>query len=382
MNIIQVCPYDLSIPGGVQTHITHLSNQLVKKNHNVVVLAPTLTNPDFKNTFDCEVIHIAEPKRIKLWGTAIDLSYLNKEEKKQLGKVLDTFKPDIVHFHTIWNPIMQTQILNMLKSGIKKVGTFHDTPPDVGIGKYIGGNLMRAGAMYYLPRVDEIISVSKTQSRAMGIREDNPLKNFQIIPNGVHSNPQKSSKSNPGKSDKFKLIFVGRFEKRKGLMDLLEVYDKLKKEVTSKKIMLRILGNGPLRGKAEAFINEKKLDDIKFIHETNEEDKCKWLAGSDLLVAPSLYGESFGIILLEAMALKVKVAGYGNPGYMNLGVEYGKENFPPPGDKEGLLALIKKHIMHPEESDHLISKGEQIAAKHDWKLITDKVDVVYNKSKP
>ncbi len=87
-------------------------------------------------------------------------------------------------FHTIWNPIMQTQLLWLLPEKVKKVGTFHDTPPDFGIGKYVGANLMKAGAKYYLPKVDEIISVSVTQARAMGINMESPPENFRILPNG------------------------------------------------------------------------------------------------------------------------------------------------------------------------------------------------------
>ena len=383
MNIIQVCPYDLSKPGGVQNHITHLSNELVKKNHNVLVLAPKITNSDFENNFDCKLIDAAEVTRIKLfWGTTADLSYLRPVAKKDLGKTLKEFAPDIAHFHTIWSPALPKQVLDMLEPDVKKVITCHDTPPDRGFGKFVAGSLLKLSAKYYFPKVDEIISVSKIQARSMGVADNNDLANFQIIPNGVHAHPEKvRSSNNPNNGEKFRLIFVGRFEERKGLMDLLEVYAKLEKEVNDKKISLLILGDGPYKNKAQSYIQKNNLNNVSFIHETNEADKVEWMTKADLLVAPSLYGESFGIILLEAMAHKLKVAGYGNPGYLKVVSEYGPENFPSPGNKDKLLKVLKGHVLNPEKSDHLIEKGVNIAEEHDWKKIADRVEEVYYKEK-
>ncbi|MAL18523.1 MAG: hypothetical protein CL670_12565 [Balneola sp.] len=68
MNIIQVCPYDLSIPGGVQTHVTQLSNELVRKNHKVIVFAPSLTKSSLERKFDCKIEHITGSVRIPWWG--------------------------------------------------------------------------------------------------------------------------------------------------------------------------------------------------------------------------------------------------------------------------------------------------------------------------
>lgn len=381
MNIIQVCPYDLSKPGGVQNHITHLSNELVKRNHNVLVLAPIITNSDFENNFDCKLIATAEVTRIKLfWGTTADLSYLRTDAKNDLKRTLKEFNPDLVHFHTIWSPAMPKQVLDMVNPEVRKIITCHDTPPDRGFGKFVAGSLLRLSAKYYLPKVDEIISVSKIQARSMGVADNNYLTNFQIIPNGVHAHPEKvRSTQEVSHNDEFRLIFVGRFEKRKGLMDLLEVYARLEKELNDKKISLLILGDGPYKKKAQSYIRENDLSNVSFIHETNETDKNEWMTKADLLVAPSLYGESFGIILLEAMALKLKVAGYGNPGYLKVVSEYGPENFPSPGNKDKLLQVLKEHILNPERSDHLIKKGVKIAEEHDWKKIAERVEKVYNK---
>lgn len=377
MNIIQVCPYDLSMPGGVQTHITHLSNELVRRNHKVKVLAPSLTKSGFERKFDCDVLHITGSARIPWWGTSIDISILNSTQKIQVQDLFDRFKPDVIHFHTIWNPVMQTQLLWMTPESVKKVGTFHDTPPDRGMGKIIGANLMKLGANYYLPKMDEIISVSKTQCRAMGVDPDKMPSNFRILPNGIDANAGRSLIKKSRSEKEFRIIFIGRFESRKGVFELLEIYRRLQNEELNKDISLDLVGNGPQLGEMEQFIKQHQLQRIQFHTNAGDDEKNELLFNADLMVAPALYGESFGIVLLEAMALGVKVAGYGNQGYLTVGREYGLEQFPQPGDKGALFDLVRSHIIHPERSDHLISVGLEISERHDWKLITTNIEQIY-----
>lgn len=378
MNIIQVCPYDLSIPGGVQTHVTQLSNELVRKNHKVKVFAPDSAKSDLERNFNCEVIHITSSKRVPWWGTSIDVSMLTAVQKKNIQLFFQDFKPDVIHFHTVWNPVMQTQLLWMVPDSVKKVGTFHDTPPDRGLGKYIGANLMKIGAKYYLPKMDEIISVSETQAKAMGANPQNLPDNFRILPNGIDAEAGRNLTRKPASDGGFQIIFIGRFENRKGVFELLEIYRRLQQEQLNKKISLKLVGHGPQLTEIKNFINEHALQEVTIHNNANDQEKNQLLLESDLMVAPALYGESFGIVLLEAMALGVKVAGYGNAGYLTIGRKYGVENFPPPGEIDALFELVKKHIDSSEEMDEkLINKGLKIAANYDWKLIAREIEKVY-----
>lgn len=380
MNIIQVCPYDLSIPGGVQTHVTHLSNELVRRNHKVIVFAPSLTKSGLERKFDCEVEYITGSVRVPWWGTSIDVSVLTREQKRKIRELVKDFKPDVIHFHTIWNPVMQTQLLWLLPDSIKIVGTFHDTPPDRGIGKYIGANLMKMGAKYYLPKMDEIISVSETQAKAMGADLNELPKNFSILPNGIDAEKGRNMEKSPAPNDEFRIIFIGRFENRKGVFELLEVYRRLQKEQLSKEISLKLVGHGPQLAEIEGFINKHTLKRVSIHEDTSDKEKNQLLLESNLMVAPALYGESFGIVLLEAMALGVKVVGYGNEGYLTIGRDYGVENFPTPGDTDALFTLVRKHIESSGKKESgLIEKGLEIAAIYDWKLITQKIEKIYTR---
>lgn len=378
MNIIQVCPYDLSIPGGVQTHVMELSNELVRKNHKVMVFAPSLTKSNLERKFDCEVVHITSSKRIPWWGTSIDVSLLKADEKKRIQELFVNFEPDVIHFHTIWNPVMQTQLLWMTPSSVKKVGTFHDTPPDRGLGKYIGANLMKIGAKYYLPKMDEIISVSETQTKAMGVNPENLPENFRILPNGIDAEAGRNIEKKPPPEGEFRIIFIGRLENRKGVFELLQIYRRLQCEQLSSKLSLKLVGHGPKLSEIKSFVNEHSLKGVSIHEGVSDEEKNQLLLESDLMVAPALYGESFGIVLLEAMAHGVKVAGYGNAGYLNIGRKYGVENFPRPGDLDALFKLVKKHIEQPEQTKELVNLGLKIAAEHDWKLISKEIENIYS----
>lgn len=381
MNIIQVCPYDLSIPGGVQTHVAHLSNQLAQGNHKLMVFAPISKKMRNRKLFDCNVHEITKAKRIKIWGTSIDISYLSGSDKAMIKDLMNEFNPDIIHFHTIWNPFMQFQLLNMMDKSVKKIATFHDTPPDFGVGKIIGGNLMKVGAKYFTNRLDGSISVSKSQKKAMGMFGPKKKDKVVVIPNGIDASMGNKIDRESRTSDKeFKLIFIGRLEHRKGIFDLLEVYSRLSNDNMDKKVSLIIIGDGPLKGDVNEFIETKKLKNIELLTGVDDDLKLDLLANSDLMVAPALYGESFGIVLLEAMAMGIKVVGYGNTGYLNIGALYGVENFPEPGNTEKLYAIINDHILNPESKAHLIKKGFEIAQNHDWKKVTAQIEEIYDRA--
>jgi phosphatidylinositol alpha-mannosyltransferase len=236
---------------------------------------------------------------------------------------------------------------------------------------------MKVGAKYYLPEMDEIISVSETQAKAMGSDPDNLPDNFRILPNGINAEVGRNLENRPRSDDEFRLIFIGRFENRKGVFELLEIYRRLQKEKMNKEISLKLVGHGPQTNEVKNFVRENKLKGVSIHEDANDEEKNQLLLESDLMVAPALYGESFGIVLLEAMALGVKVVGYGNEGYLTIGREYGIENFPSPDDIDGLFSLIKKHIEYPDKMAHFVDCGYKIAADHDWKHIATKIEKIY-----
>lgn len=382
MKILLVCPYDLSIPGGVQAHITHLARHLEHRDHKVAIISPRLKKKDYVHSVSVPVEHITDSRRTALWGTNIDISWLNKTERDNFKSFIEEFQPDVIHFHTIWNPFMQFQMRLMLPKNVRTVATFHDTPPDHGIGKYVGGTIMKLAARVVIRTLDAAISVSKSQMKAMGFTEEHKPSNLTRIPNGIDFSVRYSVNRNSvgeSESEAFRLIFVGRLEERKGILHLLDALGILKQDEEVPPFSLTIVGNGPLETKVKSKIAEHELADVKLYTSCNDEEKNNLIAQSDLMIAPALYGESFGIVLLEAMALGVKVVGFGNEGYLNIGRLYDESQFPPPGDIKALTAIMKENITRPETTDHLVERGLTIAEKHDWGRIAGEIEKVYNR---
>ena len=388
MTIFQVCPYDFEQHGGVQHHIAQLSETLVEKGHEVYILAPYSSKKGKelrKISPLIRLIKLTKAKRIRLWGTSIDLTYLTESEKIETDKILVSSKPQVIHFHTIWNPVFQHQLLNRVPKGITKIATFHDTPPDHGLGRWVGGGLIRRAIRYYLPRLDAAISVSKSQVSAMGLIPSSLPSNFHIIPNGIKFHQDTVTKKIGRGQKQCPLLYIGRLEPRKGILDLLRAYKNLvahqelksEKAVTIRKPTLNIVGSGPMLAQVKSFITKNDLQDIHIYTSADESTKQKLLIESEILIAPSLYGESFGIVLLEGMAAGLKILAYGNEGYLNLGRKYGVENFPEPGNIDALTQKMLEHILYPESTDHLIKKGYEIAELHNWDSLSDKILKVY-----
>lgn len=371
MKICQICPYDLSMPGGVQTHIVQLSRALRKKGHHVSVVAVS-----GKRTvdYDFEYKAIGRAKRIPIWGTSIDVTYADKADRKRAQKFFAERKFDVVHFHTLWNPFLPLQMLFLTDAA--KVATFHDTPPDSVFGTFLGSSVMPAAAGLLIRFLDAVISVSDSQASYI-----TPLttKDVHIIPNGIDLelfNGSAKEKMENGSS--FTLLFLGRLEPRKGVMDAIRIFEGLKTQYPALRMV--VAGEGKQKETAEAYVKKKEIRDIEFLGYVFEEKKLELFRKADLYLSPARYGESFGIVLLEAMASETPVAGYGNEGYLNVVKDYSLENFPPPGEPKKLSRRIEKLINNPALREELKVEGRKIVREYSWETLSDRIIRVYEEA--
>ena len=379
MKILQICPYDISVPGGVQTHVLELSKALSAKGHEVHVCTPQPRGEVDRSNLWPDVYYIPPSKRYGIWGTSIDILKLSKTSLEKLMTWIIDFQPDLVHFHTIWNPFFQHQLLHALPASMKKVATFHDTPPDRGPGSWLGAPLMKLATRYYFPRLNQIISVSATQAKAMGITNSQNCS-FRIIPNGV-TDPKVSRETQPdkleSKNSRFTFLFIGRFEGRKGVLDVLEAFRRCREAKIPKSIRLQLVGDGPLLAEIKTYISRYDLREVELMTKVDNAEKSRLLYEADLLVAPSKYGESFGIVLLEAMIHRLKVMGYGNAGYLTIGKRYDEQSFVQPSNLVELTELMMQHVFEPERFDYLIQKGYELAQEYRWEKVSEKILEVY-----
>ncbi len=363
MKIAQVCPYDFSRPGGVKNHIESLSKHLKLRGHEVKIITPL---PD---TGQSNVYHFGGNRSLNLGGTKIDLNIAIGAERKALKEFLKKEQFDIIHFHTFWNPALPFQIRRL--SNAKHVTTFHDTPKN----QFVGKNIMPIAAKGVFALMDAIISVSETQ--ASYINRFSKREIF-IIPNGIDLQEYNKPLDPIAKySDgKFNLLFLGRLEERKGLIYALKSFRSIKEQ--NEHIRLIIAGDGDERTIAEEFIKLNNLRDVEMLGFVSEQDKLKLLKICDLYVAPALFGESFGIVLLEAMAMGTPIAGFANQGYLNVLSDEQQKFFAHPGDSEGLTQCIIKLMTSKELLNSLSEHGHEIVKHYDWKIHTKTIEKIYS----
>lgn len=367
MKIAQVCPYDFSRPGGVKSHIVSLSNQFTKLGHEVKILAPNINASQINEP---NVYLFGKNRSINFGGTKIDINIALGKELRDLKDFLKKEKFDVIHFHTIWNPILPFQIRWFSKA--KHVATFHDTPKN----QFIGKTLMPLAAKAIFGIIDEVISVSKTQANYINKFSS---KTIAIIPNGIdldfyQKEIEAIKKYQDGKTN---LLFLGRLEPRKGVFYALESFRILNDH--GHNIRLIIAGDGDERALVETYIEKYNLSDVELLGFVTEEEKRRLLKKADLFLAPALYGESFGIVLLEAMASGTPMAGFANTGYKNILTVEMMKYFPEPKDQEELTRSIRELISHPEERAKLIEIGTSEMAKYEWQLLANQIDQIYRR---
>ena len=368
MKILQVCPYDIYQPGGVQTHIRDLSLALRQAGHEVHILAPG----NNKNTGEAEgVFHIGKKRRLNFNKTNFEISIALGQEHKNLKQYLDKEQFDVIHYHTIWTPILPFQILRLSKSA--DVATFHDTPPDTFSGK-ITRAVFRKISRHLLPRLDGVIAVSSSPA---GHLVPIPNRKPNILPPSADYSIffKNTDVFDQYRDDHVNILFLGRLEDRKGIMVLMESYAKL--FATNNEVRLFIAGDGEQKQEVLDFIDENKLGNVVMLGRIKEEDKSRWYATCDIFCSPAKYGESFGIVLVEAMASGKAVVAADNSGYRTVMCDEGAEFLAPPGDSEILFQKLKKLVEQPDLREAYGKWGRKEAEKYDIANLVPKFLNVY-----
>lgn len=230
---------------------------------------------------------------------------------RRIKKLLEREKFDVLHIMVPYSPFMAQRVIKSAPREIAVVGTFHVFPS--GPLAKVGGSLLRIWYGKSIKRFGKIVSVSapaQTYAKeSFGI--DGP-----VIPNPVDT--AKFSAALPAKPESRQIVFLGRLVKRKGCAQLINAFYELTKTVSD--VGLVVAGDGPQRMQLERACQRLAITDrVKFLGHVSEADKPSILASADIACFPSLYGESFGIVLVEAMASGAGVVlGGDNPGYRSV----------------------------------------------------------------
>lgn len=348
-------------PGGVKNHILELSKQFEKKGIETKIIVPRRNN---KENYGEKVIFLGHSIPLKISGNGGDILY-NLNPRK-ITEILDQEKFDVLHFHNFIVP-PALQILNRSKA--VNVITGHSNFEIIPLLKTLK------------PALDLILESNASKINGIiGVSEIalEPYQNYpgpkRIIPNGIDVNKFNPNNEKISKfvDDKLNILFLGRFEERKGLMHILRAYNLLKKDYGF--IRLIVVGDGAQKQQALNYIAENKLEDVFFEGTKTGDEVPKYYATSDIYVSPAPFGESFGIVLLEAMATGKPVVGYANLGYKEvLKGSKGEKFFAEPGNvndlKEKLEILIKDRDLRKEMGEW----GLEYSKRYSWENVSSEV---------
>jgi len=367
VKIALVSPYDFAHPGGVILHISYLERYFTKMGHEVKVIAPaSQAVPDFGDRF----IPIGRPRPIPSSGSIARVT-ISVWLAPKIREVLEREKFDIIHFHEPLMPMLCTSILRLSKTA--NVGTFHASygKPGYNFARPIGKWILRR----WFRKLDGKIAVSKP---AVEFASTNFPGYYNIIPNGVdvdHFSPDVAP-IEEFKDGKLNILFVSRLEKRKGLNYLLEAFKQVKEEIPDCRLI--VVGPGTrLRRKYEKYVARSGLKDVVFVGLVSYDELPRYYQTADVFCAPAIGSESFGIILLEAMAMGKPIVASSIEGYANV-VSHGVDGLlVPPADKDqlaqALIALLNDKVLRQEMG----ARGRIKALEHSWEHIARRVFAYY-----
>jgi len=369
MKIALVSPYDFVYPGGVNNHITSLEKQLTRMGHQVKVIAPASQPVE---TFGDRFIPIGTPRPMPISGTTIRIS-ISLRLASKIKEVLEREKFDIIHLHEPFMVMLCSATLRFSKS--VNIGTFHATKgkPGYNWGWPISRLLLRRRCRKLAGK----IAVSKP---AMEYVSSYLPGLYEIIPNGIdlENFSREVPKIEKFNDKKLNILFVGRLEKRKGLKYLIDAYNKVKNEFKESRLI--VVGPGTrFLGKYKKQVQDYGLKDVHFIGTVSDSQLPGYYNTADVFCAPATGQESFGIVLLEAMACGKPVIASNIEGYAGV-MKDGKEGIlVPPKSGEGLAKALRTIMTDSELRKKMGERGIITAKSYSWQRVAKSVVAYYNK---
>ena len=364
MKIALVSPYDFAHHGGVINHIRALDEEFTRLGHDVRIIAPASRGK--VAALGDRFIQIGKPRPIPASGSISRIS-LSLHLAPDIKRVLKREKFDVVHLHEPFMPMLCSAVLRF-SSGIN-VGTFHaySGSPGYELGRPFTTILLKRRNRKLAGR----IAVSEP---ARAYASKYVSGEFCIIPNGIDLRRfNQDVKPMPGYDDgKINILFVGRLEKRKGANYLLNAYARLKKEHPN--IRLIIVGPGVnLRRRYELKVRLSRLKDVVFTGGISYEDLPRYYQMADIFCAPATGKESFGIVLLEAMALGKPIVATSIEGYSSVVTSGEQGLLVPPKNSKALAEALERLVNDTALRRRLGDKGLLAVRNYDWPLVARRV---------
>ncbi len=364
MRIGLVCPYQWDVPGGVQYHVRDLARTLRGMGHHVEILAPA----EHEEALDDEWMTWA--------GRAVPVPYNGSMASMQFGPVsaarvrrwLREGHFDVVHVHEPATPSVSLTVCMIAEGPI--VATFHAATTR--------SKWLAAVAPMIRPWMERISGRIAVSDFARRVQVEHLGGDAVIIPNGVHVSAFAEGPTLPGHVrgvDGPTIGFLGRFdEPRKGLPVLLEAMHTVLRRHPGAQLLIAGRGDAD---EIRELIGEDLRASVALLGELAEEDKAAFLRSVDVYCAPNLLGESFGVVLIEALAAGAPIVASDLDAFARV-LEHGEAGvLVRRGDPASLATALSDLLADPARRGELSARGAEVAASYDWDVLARRILTVY-----
>jgi phosphatidylinositol alpha-mannosyltransferase len=364
MRIGLVCPYSLDVPGGVQSHVHELARALISLGHEVSVLAPA----DEDGPLPAYVVPAGRAVPVRYNGSVARLTF-GPISAARVRRWLQAGRFDVLHVHEPFSPSLSMLAVWAARGPV--VATFHTA-----MTRSRAMAAAQGALQLVLERITARIAVSALARR---VQVEHLGGGAVEVPNGVPVAHYATAEPLPGWPGDCRpghggaVGFLGRFtEPRKGFGVLRDAFLVL----APGRPGLRLLVAGPGDvGQALAGVPAELADRIVFLGRVSEHDKARMLRSVDVHVAPNTGGESFGMILTEAMAASAPVVATDMDAFRR--VLDGAGRLFPAGDAPALAAVIGSLLDDPAAREAMAARGREVVAGYDWPVVAGRVLEVY-----
>jgi phosphatidylinositol alpha-mannosyltransferase len=367
VKIAQVSPYDFGHPGGVPEHINHLRTEFTRLGHEVKVIAPRSTKGGIE--VGDGFYGIGRTVAIPGNGSRVRLTF----DVTLYAAVKDLMRReqfDVVHLHEPLTPVLPYMVL--LNSKSANVATFHafraNNPWYTAFKPYM---------QFVLGRLDRRIAVSSPALEFVTQYFDGP---YDVIPNGIDlPNYGQTIEPFPWANDGApRILFVGRFEEqRKGFKYLLRAMPLVRQQFPNARLV--VAGTG----RPEKFQDQMArygVWGVDFVGYVTPEEKPRYYASCDIFCAPSIARESFGIVLLEAMASGKPVVAANIPGYASVLTNEQEGLLVTPRDPQAIALALVRVLADADLRRRFAAKGLATTEQYAWPRVAERVLTSYEKA--
>jgi phosphatidylinositol alpha-mannosyltransferase len=382
MKIALVCPYNMfERTGGVQQLVTHLHDGLSSKGHEVKII--TQRPSGFKGKVPEDYILFGITRNFK-GGLGTSGNWGMPADGNEISAILQRENFDVINFHEPWMPILAWQMLKHSKAA--HVGTFHanliDNPAAkswvnvfLPYGRGIGQKMHLITAVSSAPA-----AVLFDKANHKSADEKRLIENIKYIPNGIDLKkyrPPKRRQPLNGPDTKT-IVYVGRLERRKGVEWLIRAFALLESKMPN--AYLIIAGEGPRRDRLQQLADTLKIKNIHFSGYIKEEEKRRLMGNADVFCSPAMFGESFGIVLVEAMAMGTPVIAGRNSGYIHVLSGHGQLGLVDAKATEDFAGRLELVLNDRKVNRLMRSWGLHEVKKYDYPKVIDQYEKAYTEA--